>query len=66
MLPVFLWHERWARRLQGGKWERRGDRWMPVSEWSGPEGPDAAGVHGREDWGTGDDAPVRRAYKEDR
>lgn len=54
MLPRFLWSRRWARRRQGGKWERWGDAWVPVSDWTTPsERPDLYGggpPAEREDW----------------
>lgn len=54
MLPRFLWSYRWARRRHGGKWERWGDSWVPVPDWSTPaERPDlyeGGPPAEREDW----------------
>lgn len=54
MIPQFLWAYPWARRLQGGRWERWGDRWVPVDEWSTPrDRPELYGsgrVPEREEW----------------
>jgi len=54
MLPKFLWGSRWARQRVGGKWERWGEDWEPVSDWSTPkEKPELYGsgvVPEREEW----------------
>lgn len=54
MLPRFLWRYQWARRRQGGKWERWDGHWVPVPAWSTPrERPDLYGpgrVPDREEW----------------
>jgi hypothetical protein len=45
MLPRFLWQYKWARRRQGGKWERWGTQWVPVKQWSTPSSePDLYGT----------------------
>lgn len=55
MIPEFLWSQRWARRLHGGKWELWGARWVPVKEWSSPRDRPTEYGRGelpeREDWG---------------
>lgn len=54
MLSGFLWRYRWARRCRGGRWERWGERWVPVAEWSTPrDRPEEYGrgrVPDREEW----------------
>ena len=54
MLPPFLWGHEWARRRYGGKWERWGDEWRPVDDWSMPrDEPELYGsgvIPVREEW----------------
>ena len=47
-LPQFLWSCQWARQRQGGKWEHRNGRWIPVKNWSSRSVEDPSSE--REDW----------------